>query len=138
MTIQLPETSKFVEPAWTIGDRLQKARESAGITLKDLTRRLGISYNMAGYYQQDNVQSHNIEVILRWCYHTRVRPSYIDPRWGLYDAIVESELNSDGATLSLPVSPSDLRGPRSGWNSACPRQRVLDSVPLIPSVGQSN
>lgn len=41
-------------PVWTLGDRLRKARDFAGITSTDMAGRLGVSRNTITNYENDH------------------------------------------------------------------------------------
>jgi len=44
-------------PQWTLGDRLRKAREEAGISVAGMAERLGIARNTLSTWEHDKVAS---------------------------------------------------------------------------------
>ena len=60
-------------PSWTLGDRLRKAREHAGMEQSELAHRIGISRNTVGNYELDRGQRAPKVVILRaWAHECGV------------------------------------------------------------------
>lgn len=47
-------TQMTITPTWTLGDRLRKARDVAGITSQDMADRLGVSRNTITNYENDH------------------------------------------------------------------------------------
>ena len=45
--------SETKRPAWTLGDRLAKARRSAGITTRDMAARLRVARQTVSNYEHD-------------------------------------------------------------------------------------
>lgn len=56
-----------IEPQWTLGDRLAKARRHAGLSQAELARRLGIHRNTVGWYESDrHTDSLTYRVLIAW------------------------------------------------------------------------
>jgi len=51
------DTSATHIPRWTLGDRLRKAREDAGISVADMATRMGVSRNTVGNWEHDKIAS---------------------------------------------------------------------------------
>lgn len=47
--------SDTMTPMWTLGDRLAKAREHAGISAQDMAARLGVGRNTISNWENDRV-----------------------------------------------------------------------------------
>ena len=58
-------------PQWTIGDRLRKAREEAGIDVESFARDLGVSRNTVTNYERGHVSPRR-PVLVLWAMRTRV------------------------------------------------------------------
>jgi transcriptional regulator with XRE-family HTH domain len=60
-------------PQWTLGDKLRKARECAGMDQEELARRIGISRNTVGNYELGRGQRPPKVVVLRaWAHECGV------------------------------------------------------------------
>jgi transcriptional regulator with XRE-family HTH domain len=58
-------------PAWTLGDRLAKARSAAGIGSQDMADRLGVVRNTITNYEHDRTRVPHAVVVL-WAQETNV------------------------------------------------------------------
>lgn len=56
-------------PTFTLGDRLRKAREHAGLEQAQLAQLLGLSRQSVSNYERD-LRTPNAAVILAWSIHT--------------------------------------------------------------------
>jgi transcriptional regulator with XRE-family HTH domain len=46
----------ITNPVWTLGDRLAKAREHAGLTQEEMAERMGVSHSSIAKYENDAAQ----------------------------------------------------------------------------------
>lgn len=46
----------LTNPVWTLGDRLAKAREHAGLTQEEMAERMGVSHSSIAKYENDAAQ----------------------------------------------------------------------------------
>jgi len=58
-------------PTWTLGDRLRKAREEAGLQQKDVADALGISRNSVGNYEAGHTKPRRL-VLQAWAFQCGV------------------------------------------------------------------
>lgn len=58
-------------PEWTLGDRLRKARENAGLEQLELAQDIGISRNTVANYEHGKTKARR-PVILAWAVRTGV------------------------------------------------------------------
>jgi transcriptional regulator with XRE-family HTH domain len=76
-------------PAWTVGDRLRKAREHAGLKQSDLANEIGISRASAVNYESGRYEPHRPVILawsdvcavpFEWLCHGDLRPCDFKPR----------------------------------------------------------
>ena len=94
MTINAHTTASLV-PSWTIGDRLRKAREAAGLSQSEFAGETGISRRSISRYESSNI----------------VPPKSMQLLWQLRTG-VPSEWITTGCT------PRDLNPEPTGFGSA--------------------
>lgn len=85
-------TGVGVVPTWTLGDRLRKAREVAGMSQADLARATGISQRSVSSYENGTYSPRRPQV-LSWALATGVQMDWLCPeqdsnlqptdQWGL-------------------------------------------------------
>lgn len=61
---QLPDAEVGSVPQWTLGDRLRKAREHAGLQQVELGDDLGIVRNTVGNYEGDHTRPQRPTIVL--------------------------------------------------------------------------
>lgn len=67
------------DPQWTLGDRLRKARESAGMSSSDMAATLDVSRNTIGNYESG--RTHPATLAIRaWALATGVREEWLRAR----------------------------------------------------------
>lgn len=88
-------------PEWTLGDRLRKARESAGDTQQQLANRLDISLRIVKEGEADKRRPKRA-IILGWAVACGV-----SPRW-LENDDQKGEPNTDGVTIGYQVNDDDV------------------------------
>lgn len=66
-----PDQANYYEPEFTQGDRLRKARETAGLSQEQLAAELGVSKNTISNYETGNVKPRH-PTLLAWSMRTRV------------------------------------------------------------------
>lgn len=60
-------------PTFTLGDRMAKARQDAGITQEEMARRFGKSHSTIAKWELDKSQPNNMLAVLnRWSQETHV------------------------------------------------------------------
>ena len=64
-------------PAWTVADRLRKAREHAGLEQAQLAADLGVSRNTVGNYEGGKVTPRR-PVLVSWALRTGVPLSWLE------------------------------------------------------------
>ena len=69
-------TSHTLTPVWTTGDRLRKARESAGIASAEMSSRLGVSRNTISNYEHDRTEP-TLSTIRIWSQETGVSVGWL-------------------------------------------------------------
>jgi transcriptional regulator with XRE-family HTH domain len=65
-----------LEPRWTLGDRLRKAREIAGLTQTEMAEQIGIARNSVGRYESGDYEPSR-PVLIAWAFRTGVSLSWI-------------------------------------------------------------
>ena len=70
--------SDVIIPAWTIGDRMAKARRAAGITTTAMCDYLGIHRNSCNAYEHDRARPPKAIVRL-WAIRCGVPADWLDP-----------------------------------------------------------
>lgn len=106
-----PETEGRI-PQWTLGDRLRKAREDAGLQQQELADRIGISRRSVSAYESDDSIPRR-PVLVVWALGTGVKLHWLQdeaPR-------VETEPGGEdtlsppdgGITVWCPSQPDTLR-----------------------------
>jgi transcriptional regulator with XRE-family HTH domain len=66
----------YTVPEWTVGDRLRKARESAGIGVAEMALRLGVSRNTITNYEHDH-RAPSLRALREWSAITGVPISWL-------------------------------------------------------------
>jgi transcriptional regulator with XRE-family HTH domain len=66
-------------PSWTIGDRLRKARRTAGLSRDAIAARLGVSVGTVSRYEADLVAPRRPTIWL-WAVACDVDPDWIEGR----------------------------------------------------------
>lgn len=90
-------------PAWTLGDRLRKGRESVGLNQSEMAEQIGISRGSVLGYESDR-RIPGRPVLVSWALRTGV------PLWWLQGAACacgEPNTHSDGACS--PMDPMQRR-----------------------------
>nr|DAL28231.1 MAG TPA_asm: helix-turn-helix domain protein [Caudoviricetes sp.] len=64
-------------PVWTLGDRLRKAREAAGLDQTGMARRLGVSRGTVSNAERETVTPRR-SVVMAWALATRVPLDWIE------------------------------------------------------------
>jgi transcriptional regulator with XRE-family HTH domain len=63
----MANTQTIPRPAWTLGDRLRKARECAGIGSGQMARTLHVSRNsITNYERRETVEDVSYPVLIAW------------------------------------------------------------------------
>jgi transcriptional regulator with XRE-family HTH domain len=76
MTATEPITDDL--PMWTLGDRLAKSREHAGLEQADMAERLGVSAAAVSTWETDRRRPRDLlAVVRRWSEETRVAEGWI-------------------------------------------------------------
>jgi len=73
-----PQPASLGDLAWTVGDRLRKAREYAGLTQKELGEQVGITRNTVGNYETGATQSRHVLIMRAWADTCGVPLSWIE------------------------------------------------------------
>ncbi len=69
----MTETTAPTVPTWSLGDRLRKAREFAGMEQDELARRIGISRGTVSNYELGRgVRPPKVVVLRAWAHECRV------------------------------------------------------------------
>jgi transcriptional regulator with XRE-family HTH domain len=66
----------YTVPQWTLGDRLRKARESAGIGVAEMALRIGVSRNTITNYEHDH-RAPSVNALREWAQITGTPPSWL-------------------------------------------------------------
>lgn len=98
-TESLPTTGTGAVPAFTLGDRLRKARESAHMEMKDLADLIDIHRQSVASYEQGKSMPKR-HVLLSWSMVTGV-----DLRW-----IVEGVATDDQTEQETATTDSEFSG----------------------------
>jgi transcriptional regulator with XRE-family HTH domain len=72
----MTEQAQGDEPAWTLGDRLRKAREHAGLSQAELAWQIGIARSSIVNYESDR-SAPGRPVLLSWALCTGVRVPWL-------------------------------------------------------------
>lgn len=84
-------------PAWTVGDRLRKAREHAGLKQQELADAIGIARGSVTNYESDKHPPRKI-VLNAWAMATGVSPVWLETG--------EGQPGAPGTTIGVPTSRS--------------------------------
>lgn len=99
-------------PVWSLGDRLRKAREHAGLSRDELADKLGVKKNSLWNWETNASQPRDLlDVVERWAQATGVPAAWIGGFTPMY-------LRDATCTLDAPVQ----------------NRLPFDTVPFIPSV----
>lgn len=93
-------------PAWTVGDRLRKAREITGLDAGQFAEAIGVARNTIGNYEKERVE-HRRVVLNAWAARTGVS----------YDWLVTGQHPADVEPVEVPQprgEVADSRDERSG------------------------
>lgn len=69
-------SNAYTVPEWTIGDRLRKARESAGIGVAEMALRIGVGRNTITNYEHGH-RSPSISALRQWAEITGTPASWL-------------------------------------------------------------
>ncbi|HXR41759.1 MAG TPA: helix-turn-helix transcriptional regulator [Acidothermaceae bacterium] len=118
---ELPRAEGGVIPEWTMGDRLRKAREHAGLQQQELADEVGISRNSISSYELDHTKPQRPTLLL-WALRCGV-----PLEWIVTGRVTVSD--PDGpltGRLEVRVLSQELArrlAPRAGLDLAIPYQR---------------
>ncbi len=98
----------FDLPQWSLGDRLQKAREHAGLTRDELAERLGVKKNSLWNWEADASRPRDLlDLLNKWAKETNV-----PVQWLLgVSPTFQSEYATPSLHLLLGGQPEQLRLP---------------------------
>lgn len=102
-------TSTALVPAWTLGDRLRKAREAAGLSQGDLSTAIDVSRRAISNYELGNYQPKR-PVILSWAMCCGV-----DVAW-LRDGITPANSPDDPTALTASGAGEQAK-PSTIWTT---------------------
>lgn len=117
-------------PQWTIGERLKKAREDAGLDQEQLAARIGIHPNSVSAYEKNKREHPKRLVVREWARVTAV------PEWWIWGSDAPPELlEPSGRTSGWTYGALSL----TTWDPAqefhriyvSPDQMTLDQAELI-------
>lgn len=92
-------------PVWSVGDRMAKAREVAGLSQEAMAELFDVSRAAIGKWERDEAQPRDfLAVITRWSEITKVPAG-----WLLWGGQPNGAENVSYLTLSAQVSPSSDR-----------------------------
>lgn len=123
-------------PEWTVGDRLRKARETAGLTQQELAAEIGVSHRSITNYESDR-SSPKRPVLVTWAMRTGVDLSWIlqqdapSPDGGKRPRQDSNLRPADYTTnASSPSRPTDLAERRLNARSTRPSRNPLRRNPF--------
>jgi transcriptional regulator with XRE-family HTH domain len=67
-----------VVPAWTVGDRLRKARETSGLEQGPFAEKIGVSRGTVSNYERGTTSNYKLIVLRAWALATGVALEWIE------------------------------------------------------------
>lgn len=102
-------------PAWTLGDRLNKSRRAAGISVQDMAEQLGVNRRTVTNYEQDHTEP-RFPTIKLWADLTGVPAAWLRYGVDLISTETASHLPNHGSPWTAPHTFEDHLD--SGWDLA--------------------
>ena len=126
MTTQM--TLPGLVPQWTLGDRLRKAREIAGLNQDEFSQEIGIARNSVRAYEKGKTAPPR-PVMIAWAFRTGVA----------LDWLAKGEPPDEGGTNRTTWSPipgnmRDDDGPPSTAELADVKGALRKRIPLTPPI----
>lgn len=114
-------------PTWTLGERLRKAREDAGLSQHELADRIGIHFNSVSAYEHNKQGKPKRLVVREWARVTDV------PEWWLWGPDAPAGLvlpsgRASGWTYGADVIDLDEWARKSAPIYVSPDQLTLDQA----------
>ena len=94
-----PNSTQGIVPEFTLGDRLRKAREIAGLEMRDLAERTGVHRQSIARYEQGAATPRR-PVILIWAVETGVDYDWI---MGTVSDEMSTHVDNSGRTTDLEI-----------------------------------